>query len=61
MLLIMWESTTLHMLCSAAYYLELRDPISICLISHDLPISLKLVVGHYKTLTTLLDKGLHQK
>ena len=42
------------MIYNVTYYLKIRNAISIYSISYILPLNVKLVVKHYKALTTLL-------
>ena len=44
------------MIFSVTCSLDLRNAMSIYYTSHNLPTNVKLVVGHYRTLTTLLGK-----
>ena len=53
-------TTTLNIVFSITYYLELLNAVSIYCISHILPIILELVVWHYRLFTSLLGKNLYQ-
>ena len=49
--------STLNIVVSVTYYLESHNAVFIYCVSHILPTNVKLVdSGHYRALTTLLDK-----